>query len=376
MAHLLLVTCLLTSLEWSTALLRSGGAKVHGQCPARAGAATTTATKLIVYNGRFGKPPHQNLGCSMPCEVRLAPKNMYEADAVVWNEAGMLLTSRMPGQKPAGQKWVYAFWFEPPNRNEEFELRKGRATSTLDSKHIVDWTMTYSPTSDFSWPMQKLVPLGSTSNHLRSCDAEEGADFERMPLLVESVNASAPRKLLLALISNCEGPRMEFLRRLKQSLPPGSVDIFGSCGSTSPCPGRHENDQCHRRLFSNYKFYAAFENRRFQGYISEKIFRAFQWGMVPIAAGGLGRKDYEALGIPKSAMVHIDDFSSVNELAKFMTSMDETTRSKYFAWRQHLRIASQLESRVDAFCDLCLELHKPPELQKASRVFGKNLTKW
>merc|ERR1712039_52115 len=91
---------------------------------------------------------------------------------------------------------------------------------------------------------------------------------------------------------------------------------------TSPCTTRKETDPCNVKVTAQYKFYAAFENSRCRGYVTEKFFRGLLVGMVPVALGGMGRKDYEAI-VSGDAFLHIDDFESVEALAKKLIEIDK-----------------------------------------------------
>jgi len=157
-------------------------------------------------------------------------------------------------------------------------------------------------------------------------------------------------------------------------LPPGSADLLGACGKPVPCSGRDEGARCYQELFAKYRFYAAFENTRCRGYVTEKFLRGFSEGMVPLAMGGLGRATYDALGVPRSAYVHMDDFGSASELAKFLKDMDDETYGQYFAWRRNYTASTS--TGADVFCQVCQELAKPPERQRPSRSFGSSLASW
>ncbi|CAE7603799.1 FUT6 [Symbiodinium natans] len=133
---------------------------------------------------------------------------------------------------------------------------------------------------------------------------------------------------------------------------------------------------CMQKLVSPYKFYAAFENSRCRGYITEKFRTGFSYGMVPVAFGGMSRSDYELIAPPDS-FVHVDDFGSLKELAKFLLELDKDDKkyNAYFAWKSRLQVEDRMITGTRAYCDLCQELQKPKAQQKPVRRFG-NLTKW
>merc|ERR1711870_73883 len=101
-----------------------------------------------------------------------------------------------------------------------------------------------------------------------------------------------------------------------------------------------------------YKFYAAFENSRCEGYITEKFFRGLIYGMVPIAMGGLSRRDYESI-VPGDSFLHVDDFDSVEDLANRLVEIDQddTEYNKFHAWRSKLHVMGQGDSNMLSYCE-------------------------
>jgi len=181
--------------------------------------------------------------------------------------------------------------------------------------------------------------------------------------------------LLWFVSSGCSLPRQRFFHALQAALPPDSAHVYGACGKPSPCPGRDVKDSCHQALFSKYKFYAAFENSRCEGYITEKFYRGLDEGIVPVALGGKSREDYEALGAPPGSFLHVDDFRSVEALAEYMAGMSDATYNKFFVWRSTHEVQPPLVTTEHVLCDVCSELHKNAADQKPSASFG-DLTKW
>jgi len=353
--------------------------------------------KVMYYNGKYGGLNGMLNQCPKPCRVSLDPEDMPGADAVIWNTGAFNYWQDPPETKPAGQKWVFAAFFEPPNHGHVFVNAKRKETSVLDSNGFVDWTMTFHPKSDFMWPYSQLVPRAWGPGQPPSHPTGNGSSLQALDYFnttgaLDCINElevgrkidelkkelHVPRpKVLLAMVSNCMSERIGFLNTLQKFLPEGSMDILGRCGKPSPCKSRNESDQCHQDLFRQYKFYAAFENSRFEGYITEKLFRGFLEGMVPLAVGGRSKSDYEAIGVPEDAFIHVDDFRDMQELADYLTNIDDLDYMRFFAWRKTLRVASPMDTRVHSFCDVCKELHKPPGQQKPSRKsFSSDLVRW
>jgi len=332
---------------------RGGSAAAAAAAVSQATLAKPLPTKVIFVNGPSWMARPSLAKCPVPCTVTSDRTAFRRADAVVWN-ARWMTPMRPPHRKPRGQRWLFNFDYEAPVYGGH------KVAKPLVGKlgPSIDWTMTFFNESDYHLPLGRFAPL------------EPGTS-------APVVNYAAGRtKLLLWFVSNCNGPRLEFFKQLAAALPPGSVDIFGKCGKESECTGRgDEHSACQQKLMSQYKFYAAFENSRCHGYITEKFSRALTSNMVPLALGGNGFGDYEAIGMTRRDVIYVDDFSNVSALASYLKNMDDATYNGYHAWRQTKRYRSGKEDAQQPYCELCQQLHLKPELQKPTRTFG-DLVRW
>jgi len=186
--------------------------------------------------------------------------------------------------------------------------------------------------------------------------------------------------LLLAFVSDCEATARILLLTRLQELLPGKVHLYGDCFEPSPCPGRDESDQCHQDLFASHLFYAAFENRRCSGYITEKFFRGLHQGMVPLVMGARdNRTQYEEIA-PVDSFIHVDDFPSAESLAERLStlSLDRDAVGSYFAWRTHSHLLSVTGTVQKSFCNLCNRLQddKATNVTANHRAWSSNLDKW
>ena len=73
------------------------------------------------------------------------------------------------------------------------------------------------------------------------------------------------------------------------------------------------------------KFVLAYENAKFPGYISEKIFDAMAGGSVPVYLGAPDIADY----VPKQCFINREEFSSYNELYDFLKNMPDDVYNSY-----------------------------------------------
>lgn len=79
-------------------------------------------------------------------------------------------------------------------------------------------------------------------------------------------------------------------------------------------------------ILKNYKFSICYENtKNINGYITEKIFDAFQAGCVPVYLGAENITDY----IPKNCFIDKRDFKNYNDLHLFLKSMTKEQYSEY-----------------------------------------------
>lgn len=129
-----------------------------------------------------------------------------------------------------------------------------------------------------------------------------------------------------------------------------------SCGNMSCSKSNHS--ECLRHINENYKFYLSFENSNCKEYITEKFYQnALGYNdlnhlIVPIVLGP-NKEDYRRLSPPNS-FIHIDEFSSLKDLADYLHRLDEddSLYGKYFQWKATGRFID-----TSFLCRLCAMLH-------------------
>ena len=209
---------------------------------------------------------------------------------------------------PTSQTLVL-YSLESPLRVHKWVERIGRA------KYHIDFT--YLPNSDISVPYAFYKP-GSFEN-----------TFQRKANYAEGKTG-----LIAWMGSNCAKevfwPRMEFIEELGRHLP---LDTYGKCGNLTCLP--RLSSKC-VNLIGTYKFYLALENSECREYITEKFWQSCLLnGVVPIVYGA-PKADFEKLA-PPSSFIHVSDFESVQELAKYILKVHQSDElyNKYFEWRNH-----------------------------------------
>ncbi|OWF36239.1 alpha-(1,3)-fucosyltransferase 10-like [Mizuhopecten yessoensis] len=129
---------------------------------------------------------------------------------------------------------------------------------------------------------------------------------------------------VLFVHSDCNVPsaRDEYLSMLQKFI---KVDVYGRCHTNKELPTHLRGMEKYQKkdffkFVAQYKFAFAFENAVCDDYMTEKLWRPFHLGVVPIVFGSPKVKEF--LPSDKSALV-VDDFPSVEKLAATIKNMDE-----------------------------------------------------
>ena len=113
------------------------------------------------------------------------------------------------------------------------------------------------------------------------------------------------------------------------------------------------------KTLSKYKFYLSLENSLCRGYITEKLFLAMSSGTLPIAYGGLSKKDYLEV-VPPHSFIYAEDFPTVQDLGQYLVylSQNQTAFNSYFWWKKHYQISSIVDEQWKTNCDLCEKINQ------------------
>lgn len=165
--------------------------------------------------------------------------------------------------------------------------------------------------------------------------------------------AANKTKKVAWFVSNCgaRNGRLAYARELAKHI---SVDIYGTCGSLK-CP--RSDKKCFDLLDKDYKFYLAFENSNCRDYITEKFYvNGLGRNILPIVMGARPI-DYERSG-PEGSYIHVDEFASPAELAKYLHRLDKNNDlyNSYFRWKGTGEFINTY-----FWCRLCAMLHAPPK---------------
>ncbi|XP_075693059.1 3-galactosyl-N-acetylglucosaminide 4-alpha-L-fucosyltransferase FUT3-like [Rhinoderma darwinii] len=222
--------------------------------------------------------------------------------------------------RPPYQYWIW-FSMEPPSNLRNLTI--------MDN--IINMTMSYRMDSDI------FTPYGWLEKH----DERE--------------NFTIPQKTRLVAWAisnwNTNHKRVKYFKELKQHI---QVDLYGK--HNLPLP---RNLQL--QTLSEYKFYLAFENSIHEDYLTEKLWsNSLFTGTVPVVMGP-SRKNYERF-IPPDSFIHVDDFSSAQELASYLRRLDKDDKKyqQYFNWRSSYQPVKPRKTWVTEYCKVCEELKRAP----------------
>lgn len=139
-----------------------------------------------------------------------------------------------------------------------------------------------------------------------------------------------------------------------------TIDKFGVCFGKPIGDLTNVSDRKNKKIevISKYKFYLVFENSKNDGYISEKYWEALEAGAIPVVLGAYDIKQYE----PRpGSILHIEDFESVEELAKEMKRIASNPEiyDKMMEWKKigpSDQFISVLESNLAFWCQICIRI--------------------
>ncbi|KAG8200826.1 hypothetical protein JTE90_006405 [Oedothorax gibbosus] len=279
------------------------------------------------YALHLGDTTFRRYSCpTSECYVTKDSTKVLKADAVLFHLRDLEVYS-LPKRRTPEQVWIL-YSMEPPWLEIQ-DLRK--------FKGIFNWTMSYRRGSDVLMRYGFIGRKPSNSKVLWKRQ-KAGLDDDRAAWLV----------------SNCrtDGNREGYVERLRKVFP---VDVYGGCGKESCRPA--ETHKCYARLEFRYKFYLAFENAVCRDYVTEKLFNALEYDMVPVVFGGA---NYSHI-VPEGSVINAMDFRSPEHLGRYLwkVSKNDTLYRSFFTWKQHYRSYIQ-----PWMCDLCSKLHEKRPVSK------------
>jgi glycoprotein 3-alpha-L-fucosyltransferase len=299
----------------------------------------------------FGGNIFHSLHCPQrQCIVTHNRSAILQADAVLFNLRDMPAENDLPNERTNQQKWVLLDLESPYHSQVDLAGLNG----------LFNMTSTYSQQSDLPAIYGAFRPFASVNMSEWSTTKPLGVNY-----------MAGKTRLVAWFVTNCKAAnhRLEYVKSLQRHI---QVDIYGACGKL-----RCKNEsRCWTMLATHYKFYLAFENSNCDDYITEKLwYNALQHNVVPVVMGA-PRVDYEKYAPPRS-LIHVDNFSSTHDLARFIRTVGHDARlyNEYFRWKQYGLAQSFINLGLQnspMWCDLCSTLHD----QTLARKTHRQLEKW
>ena len=205
----------------------------------------------------------------------------------------------LPRERPKGQLWVWLN-LEPPKYVKYLGKTNGH----------FNYTASYKTNSDIFLPYGYFIEKPNFTFHNKYLKPFDQRNHS-----------------VCWIVSNWKSTfRNSYYEKLKEFINidvytglPRDKNIYNKCEHLSQC-----------------KFYLSFENSNHSDYITEKLwYNAYQCGAIPIVLGTV-KSDYLKQNIPSDSIIHVDDFSSPEELANYIRRVENnmTLYESYFNWRK------------------------------------------
>lgn len=304
----------------------------------------TPPVTLLIWTRPFGED-HQLPDCLQlfqvaGCALTDDASAYLQADAVLVHhrEVSSGAAGLPPEPRPRAQKWIWMN-YESPTHSPGLRRLEG----------LFNLTLSYRADSDVFLPYGYLVSRART-------------DTSALPLS----SSQLPRSLFVAwVVSNWSEShaRVSFYHELRRYV---RVDVYGRAGRPLPSGDGHVV-----RLLERYQFYLALENSQHTDYITEKLWNAVRAGAVPVVLGP-SRKNYERF-LPREAFIHVDDFLSVKELARYLLLLrsDPVRMRGHLDWRSSYSL-HQPDFWSEHYCGACRAVRR----RRGQTAVVRHLSRW
>ena len=129
---------------------------------------------------------------------------------------------------------------------------------------------------------------------------------------------------------NCwpKNNRNEYIQEIDSLI---GVVAPSSCFHNSEWPKCGERDCSKVEVIRNYKIHLAFENGASTNFVTDKIYQAFEAGVLPV---WMGTRDVSK-AVPKGSYIDVADFDSPKSLSLYLAKVlaDDALYYSYFQWK-------------------------------------------
>ena len=257
----------------------------------------------------------------------------------------------MPSRSETKPNSVWILWSDEPPSIIDYSLLKS---------YYFNWTISYKLNSEVS-----IATYGLFSKRMDPLSINEYEYWVKREFFNRIHGA-------LWFVSNCKAKkRLELFYQLKQSSKL-LIEGYGRCVDYYPIHLCSSSSPCEYNYMSNFKFYLSFESNTCRDYITEKFYKAFYYGLIPIVYGP-EKNDYNHLA-PKHSFIHINDFDQ--DMEKLADHLEEihsnlTLFSLYHQWRRNYEVIidGKALERI-RMCELCQRLIN---LGKNNLIYYENI---
>ncbi|KAI9188097.1 hypothetical protein H9P43_002488 [Blastocladiella emersonii ATCC 22665] len=184
-----------------------------------------------------------------------------------------------------------------------------------------DLSMTHRTDSDFPipWFSRPLVDEALRPLNEKRIRGKFSRWYDLPPIVWAENDCTAPNKY----------PAL--VRELNKHMP---VHSYGECVNTLPAGRDLAQAEDHVRMIEPYKFALITEYANCDGFVQDKLMRAFRAGVVPVVDGP---RNYSAIAPTPKAVIHVDDFPNLAALAAYLTraANNRTLYLEHLDYRQN-----------------------------------------
>ncbi|XP_042888116.1 alpha-(1,3)-fucosyltransferase C-like [Penaeus japonicus] len=289
-------------------------------------------------------------GCPEPrCFIISNASEAEDADAVVFHAKFTTITS-VPKKRHSHQRYIWYNLESPPHTRRKARLM-----------NFYNWTYTYHRNSDLLRPYGALLPLTAKKLPIRAPTLDESKTtlLKYKQDLKAGLSLEDDRekdwesflrrpRLVVWMVSHCRthSRRENYVKELQKHV---EVTVFGKCGRKR-CKKSGLNRDCFTNVLArNFSFYLSFENSICNDYMTEKVWNALLYGLVPVVYGGANYSAY----LPPNSYIDANNLQP-RDLASLLKSIAATPReyARYHLWRLHWKVVLGWPH-----CELCYRLH-------------------
>ena len=296
----------------------------------------------------FGKSCPSKNRCEWSCD-----QGKYrEADALIFHAYDIINTrTTIPTRSETKSNSVWILWSDEPPSIIDYSLLKS---------YEFNWTISYKLNSEVS-----LATYGLFVKRDSPLSDEEYQNWVEKEYSIRTKGA-------LWFVSNCQAKhRLMLFNQLKHSSNL-LIEGYGRCVDYYPLHFCRSSSQCEYDYMANFKFYCSFESNTCRDYITEKFFKAFHYGLIPIVYGP-DREDYARFA-PKHSFLHVDNFDrDMQQLARYIEQIHSnlTLFSSFHQWRKTHQIIIDVKCLEQIrMCELCQRL---TDVRKGDMTYYKDL---